>query len=149
VVSMHVTIRAESSWAASRTTSTAIEAVTAPNCALLALSQWYVAYLALRFHRGQHHREQERRSGYPASRHALLSRGALPIWSAWHGRAHPQQYAASMRGLNACVPINQLPAVFMTRTWLRLAAQPDAFPTAAATPFGRARQVWSRGLQLR
>jgi hypothetical protein len=51
-----------------------------------------------------------------------------------------------MHGLSACADQPVTGSFHDTRTWLQLAAQPDAFPTAA-TPFEQAHQVWSRGLQ--
>lgn len=68
---------------------------------------------------------------------------------AWTLRRHPQQYAsihAWFERVRADQPVTG--SFHDTRTWLQLAAQPDAFPVAA-TPFEQARQLWSQGLQLR
>lgn len=68
---------------------------------------------------------------------------------AWTLRTHPQQYAAIHAWFERVRDDQPVTGSFHdTRTWLQLAAQPDAFP-AAATPFEQAHPVWSRGLQLR
>lgn len=66
---------------------------------------------------------------------------------AWISQAHPEQYAAIhnwFEQVRASDPIEG--SHHDTRVWLRLAAQPQNFPSAA-TPFEQANALWMQGLE--
>lgn len=68
---------------------------------------------------------------------------------AWISRVHPERYAAIhtwFEQVRAGEPIEG--SHHDTRVWLRLAVQPQNFPTAA-TPFEQASALWTQGLESR
>ena len=67
---------------------------------------------------------------------------------AWISHAHPEQYAAIHTWFEQVRASEKIEGSHHdTRVWLRLAAQPQNFPSAA-TPFEQANALWTQGLEL-